>query len=65
VAMQPVIDGYNIAGGKVYELALEPEYEIYKSEPELTNPKEKVLPADGKWIVPAASVSAMVLDVAV
>jgi len=60
------IDGKQITGGKAFTLATDPEFEIYhhyepKDDP--LYPKEKAVPASGKWTFPAASVTAVEIDV--
>ncbi len=52
-----------IAAGRIFHIALDPEYEIFQHEPEITHPKESALPASGEWTFPAASVSAVELDI--
>ncbi len=63
VPTQIAIDGMRIASGKVFELAGDPEHEIIKAQPNGVALSEKTLPADGRWSFPAASVSAVELDV--
>jgi alpha-L-arabinofuranosidase len=48
--------------GKVFALAADPEVEIIQAEPEAVRLSEGVLPTDGTWTFPAASVSAMELQ---
>jgi alpha-N-arabinofuranosidase len=59
---------FNIAGmevktGKVHSIALDPAYEVFEHKPEITLPKSADLPAGRSWTFPAASVSAVVLNV--
>jgi alpha-L-arabinofuranosidase len=58
------VQGFRVVAGRVHEIALDPAYEIFRHEPELTRPKDKALPASGEWTFPAASVSAVELDTA-
>jgi alpha-L-arabinofuranosidase len=59
------VDGMVVNSGRVFEIAIEPEYEVFEYRPEVTAPKEKVLAKNGEWTFPAASVSAVELDVGV
>ena len=57
------VEGMRIASGRVYELAADPEFEVIGAEPDEIAAVEKKLGADGEWVFPAASVSAVELDV--
>jgi hypothetical protein len=48
-------------GGKVFEIAADPSFEIRETSPDAFSPVEKVLPKDGRWRVPPAAVSAVEL----
>ncbi|MDI6449442.1 alpha-L-arabinofuranosidase C-terminal domain-containing protein [Anaerobaca lacustris] len=63
VATQIAIAGMQIASGRVFELTGDPEHEIIRAEPNGVVLSEKALPQDGRWSFPAASVSAVELDV--
>ena len=63
VATQIAIAGMQIASGRVFELTGDPEHEIIRAEPNGVTLSEKALPQDGRWSFPAASVSAVELDV--
>jgi len=63
VEVQLHLQGEEIKSGKVFTLALDPAYEIFKYEPEVTSPKESVIPKSSKWTFPAASVSVVELDI--
>ncbi len=63
VSSRITIDGMRIASGKVFELAGDPEHEIIKAQPNGVTLSEKTLPQDGCWRFPAASVSAVELDI--
>lgn len=56
------IEGEKIKSGRVFYIALDPAYEIFRYEPELTSPKESPIPQTNQWTFPAASVSAVELD---
>jgi len=63
-----VTANFNIAGmelktGKVHYIALDPVYEVFEHKPEITLPKSTDLPSDKSWTFPAASVSAVELNV--
>jgi alpha-N-arabinofuranosidase len=62
VAARFEVSGRAIAAGRVFQIALGPEYEIFRSEPELTRPGESDLPPSGEWTFPAASLSAVELE---
>jgi len=63
VTVQLKVDGMRIKSGKAFWIALDPAYEIFKYEPEITSPKEADIPKNAEWTFPAASVSAVELDV--
>jgi hypothetical protein len=63
VSAQLAIDGMAIASGRVFELAGDPEHEIIHAQPNGVTLSEQALPSDGRWTFPAASVSAVELDV--
>ncbi|MBP8910856.1 MAG: twin-arginine translocation signal domain-containing protein [Phycisphaerae bacterium] len=64
VTSRLAIDGLRIRSGRVFELAADPEFEVIETQAREIQPVRKDLPADGLWTFPAASVSAVELDVA-
>jgi alpha-N-arabinofuranosidase len=52
-----------IVAGRAFEMAGDPEYEVIETEPDRVQVVEKDVPADGRWTFPAASVTAVELDV--
>ncbi len=58
------VKGKNILSGRVFGIALDPAYEVFEYKPEVTSPKESFIPESGEWSFPAASVSAVELDIA-
>jgi alpha-N-arabinofuranosidase len=52
-----------VTAGRIFTIALDPEYEIFESKPEITRPRESPLPGSGEWTFPAASVSAVELEI--
>jgi hypothetical protein len=64
VAARFAAEGLRIRSGHVFWHALEPELEIIEYLPEYAVPKEKVLDPRVPWEFPAASVSAVELNVA-
>ncbi len=64
VAARFDVTGRKVAAGRVSAIALAPEYEVFEHKPEVTAPKEFTLPASGEWTFPAASLSAVELDLA-
>jgi alpha-N-arabinofuranosidase len=63
IASQLGVDGMRMTSGRVYMLAADPQFEVIETQPNAITPKETALPADGSWSFPAASVSAVELDV--
>ena len=63
VSTQLAVNGMKITAGKAFEMAGDPLYEVTEIEPERITPQEKSVPADGRWTFPAASVTAVELDV--
>ncbi len=61
VDVQFQVEGMAANGGKVYEIAANPMFEIRESTPDAFSPVEKSLPMDRRWQVPPASVSAVEL----
>jgi alpha-N-arabinofuranosidase len=57
------IGGLSVRGGRVWEIAADPETEIVQSCPDAVEVVEKPLGSDGNWTFPAASVSAVELEV--
>jgi alpha-L-arabinofuranosidase len=57
------VEGQRIASGKVFTLAADPEFEVFEHRPDVLEPVEAALPATGRWNFPAASVSAVELDI--
>ena len=62
VTAQFKVDGMNIQSGRVFCIALDPAYEVFEYKPEVTSPKESAIPEGCVWTFPAASVSAVELD---
>jgi len=57
------VDGMKIVSGKIFELAADPEFEVFQTQSDVIVPKEKNLPESCRWIFPPASVSAVELDI--
>jgi hypothetical protein len=57
------VEGARILSGRVYTLAAEPELELYEDPPGVLEPVETLLPAGARWTFPAASVSAVELEI--
>ena len=55
------VEGLKAKGGKVFEIAADPSFEIRETSPDSFSPVEKVLPEDGRWRIPPAAVSAVEL----
>jgi len=56
------VDGRALRAGRVHWFDVDPEHEVFEYHDETIHPAEAPLPADGKWTFPAASVSAVELD---
>lgn len=56
------VDGRSVAGGKVFTLAADPQYEVLADEEGVLQPVESALPAGGRWTFPAASVAAVEIE---
>jgi hypothetical protein len=64
VAVTLQIAGHAIRGGKIFEITEDPSIELsYLNSADVMKTVEKVLPADGTWTFPAASVSAVELEI--
>jgi len=57
------VAGHDLVSGRVFEIVDEPFREIDETTPELFSPAERPMPIGGRWEFPAASVSAVELQV--
>ena len=57
------VKGLSIKRGKVFEIATDPEFEVWSETRDVIAPQAKTMPENGVWTFPAASVSAVELDV--
>ncbi|MGQ9731395.1 MAG: alpha-L-arabinofuranosidase [Candidatus Zipacnadales bacterium] len=57
------VEGLKITSGRVFEMAGDPEYEVIEIDAEGVPVTEKLWPSTNRWRFPAASVSAVELDV--
>lgn len=57
------VQRHTVNWGRVFQIALHPESEIFEHKPEVTLPRESPVPGSGEWTFPAASVSAVELDI--
>jgi len=64
IAGRLAVDGQTIVSGRVFSIALDPAYEVFEHKPEITSPKESSIAAPYEWTFPAASVSAVELEIA-
>lgn len=64
VDVQLNVPSQTIRGGTLHEIAAEPEFEILQTCPDAFTPASRALPSNGAWTVPAASVSAVEIDLA-
>lgn len=58
------IDGMKILKATAYEISADPELEITQMIPDAFMPVTKTIPKNGEWTFPAASVTAVEIDVA-
>lgn len=63
VAAQFKVEGVKILSGRVFSIALDPAYEVFEYAPDVTSPRESEILPGHKWTFPAASVSAVELDI--
>ena len=63
VATALEVAGLQIDSGRVITLVADPEAEVIETDPDVVALKEAALPADGRLTFPAASVSAVEVDV--
>ena len=57
------VRGARIVTGQIFTLAADPELEIFEHVPGVLEPVKQALPSSGRWTFPAASVSAVELDI--
>jgi hypothetical protein len=57
------VAGLSIRSGNVFEIACDPELEVWSDVAEAIAPRQKALPVTNLWSFPPASVSAVELDV--
>jgi len=58
------VEGMKVTSGKVFQIAVEPELEVWSKNADRLAPVTRKLPARAKWTFPPASVSAVELKVA-
>ena len=63
VTTRLAVNGLHIQGGSIFQLAADPEFEVIETQANEIAPVQKELPTDRLWTFPAASVSAVELDV--
>lgn len=57
------VEGMKIASGKVFQIAVDPELEVWQRNADQFAPAEKRLPASRRWTFPPASVTAVEMKV--
>jgi hypothetical protein len=62
IAVGLTVSGMTIGSGSVFEIAGDPEFEVWSAVAEVLAPQRKQLPPGGQWTFPPASVSAVDLD---
>lgn len=63
VPVQLAVRGRRVVAGRVFEIAPGPEFEVWSDTRDQLAPVAKALPASAEWAFPAASVSAVELEV--
>ncbi len=63
VSASLAVEGMKIVSGKVFEIAVDPEMEVWRQNADRLSPVEKKLPRGAKWTFPPASVTAVELKV--
>ncbi len=63
VAARLGIGQYALRRGKIFTLEAEPEAEIIETDPGVVRLSEDILPPEGNWTFPAASVTAMEIEI--
>jgi alpha-N-arabinofuranosidase len=63
VQAQVALAGLSIRSGSVFEIAVDPDFEVWSETRDVIAPKRKDFPAAGSWDFPPASVSALELEV--
>ena len=56
--------GLRLTSGRLFELAADPEFEVFETQAREIVPRERAWPASNRWTFPPASVSAVELDTA-
>jgi alpha-L-arabinofuranosidase len=64
IRIKLIIDGKEIRSGRIFEMAADPQFEVTEIHPDQIKPVEKQLASDNHWSFPAASVSAVELQMA-
>jgi hypothetical protein len=62
VAAQLGVEGRSIASGAVWEIAVDPAFEVLPDTADVLAPARKELPPSGRWTFPPASVSAVEIE---
>ena len=63
VGARLAVEGMTIRSGSVFEIATDPEFEVWSAVAETLAPKRKEVATGGSWTFPPASVSAVELEV--
>ena len=62
LAVRLDVVGQTLEGGTLHEIVAEPEFEIMQTCPDAFQPTQRPLPPGGAWRVPAASVTALEVE---
>ena len=62
ISARLAVSGMKIAAGRLFTHATEPEFEVMEDTPGVLEPVEQTLAEGGRWTFPAASVTAIELD---
>jgi hypothetical protein len=58
------VAGRQIRSGRIFEMAADPKFEVTETQPDEIKPVEKKLAGSSEWSFPAASASAVELELA-
>ena len=57
------VEGHVVRAGRVHWFDVDPEHEVFEYRDETVHPQEAALPESGRWTFPAASVSAVEVEI--
>jgi len=63
VSVKLKVNDMKVVSGNLFEIATDPEFEVWTENRETISPKQRALPEGAEWTFPPASVSAVELEV--